>query len=114
MRDGRDGQGTALDARCPTSRPTAATWRHGKVVIRAHGIADKDRKDVRYVFEITNAAGDKETSEPVEAGERANVASWTPKMAVKAGEEYTWRVWAVAGDWKGPAITATFKGKSAG
>jgi hypothetical protein len=86
----------------------------GKVVLRAHGIADKDRKNVRYVFEISNAAGDKETSQPTEAGERANVASWTPKMAVKAGEEYTWRVWAVAGDWKGPAITATFKGKSAG
>ena len=86
----------------------------GKVVLRAHGIADKGREKVRYVFEISNAAGDKETSQPVEAGERANIASWTPKMAVKGGEEYTWRVWAVAGDWKGPVLTATFKGKSAG
>jgi hypothetical protein len=86
----------------------------GKVVLGAHGIADKDREKVHYVFEITNAAGDKETSQPVEVAERTNVASWTPKMIVKAGEAYTWRVWAVAGDWKGPAITATFKGKSAG
>ncbi len=85
----------------------------GKVVLRAHGIADKDREKVRYVFEITNPAGDKETSQPVEAGARADLASWTPKTMVKAGEEYTWRVWAVAGDWKGPALTATFKGKSA-
>jgi hypothetical protein len=86
----------------------------GKVVLSAHGIADKDRENVRYVFEITNAAGEKETSQPVAAGERVNVATWKPKMAVKGGEEYTWRVWAVAGDWKGPAITATFRGKSAG
>jgi hypothetical protein len=84
------------------------------VVLKAHGIADKDRENVRYVFEITNATGDKETSEPVPAGARDNMASWKPKMAVKGGVEYTWRVWAVAGDWKGPAITATFRGKSAG
>jgi hypothetical protein len=84
------------------------------VVLKAHGIADKDREKVHYVFEITNAAGDKETSEPVEAGAKAKVASWKPKMKVKGGEEYTWRVWAVSGDWKGPAITAKFKGKSAG
>jgi hypothetical protein len=88
--------------------------REGKVALRAHGIADKDRKDVSYVFEISNATGDKETSKLVEAGKRGNVVSWTPKMEVKGGQEYTWRVWAVAGDWKGPAITATFKGKSPG
>jgi hypothetical protein len=86
----------------------------GKVLLRAHAIADRDREKVRYVFEITNAAGDKETSEPVAAGERSREATWNPKMKVKGGEEYTWRVWAVSGDWKGPAITATFRGKSAG
>jgi len=84
------------------------------VTLRAHGMADKDREDVRYVFEISDSAGNKETSEPLKAGERANVATWKPKMKVKGGEEYTWRVWAVARDWKGPAITATFRGKSAG
>ncbi|HKI38389.1 MAG TPA: hypothetical protein VKA46_41450 [Gemmataceae bacterium] len=85
----------------------------GKVVLRAHGIADKDREEVRYVFEISDDAGNSEMSKPLKAGERADVASWTPKMAVKGDEEYTWRVWAVAGDWKGPALTATFRGKSA-
>jgi hypothetical protein len=83
----------------------------GKVVLKAHGIADKDRKDVKYVFEISGPSGDKETSDPVSAGERANLASWAPKMQVKGSGEYTWRVWAVSGDWKGPAITATFRGK---
>jgi hypothetical protein len=87
----------------------------GKVTLRAHGVVEESphEKAARYVFEITSASGDKETSDPVEAGERANVASWTPKMKVKGGEEYTWRVWAVKGDSKGPAITSTFKGKSA-
>jgi hypothetical protein len=83
----------------------------GKVTLRAHGLADKERKNVKYVFEITSPSGDKETSDPVAAGERVNVASWSPKMEVKGGGEYTWRVWAVAGDWKGPAITATFRGE---
>lgn len=85
----------------------------GEVVIRAHGIADKNRKGVKYVFEISGPSGDKETSDPQKAGDRANIAQWTPKMKVKSGEEYTWRVWAVSGDWKGPAITSTFRGKSA-
>lgn len=99
----------------PTEPADGGEAEPGKVVLRAHGIADKERKDVKYVFEITNARGDKETSEPVEAGARTNVASWTPKMQVKQGEQYTVRVWAVAGDWKGPALTSTFKGgKSAG
>jgi hypothetical protein len=95
----------------PSSPADGGEVEPGPVALRAHGIADKERKDVKYVFEITNAAGDKETSEPVAAGERANVASWKPKMQVKAGEKYSVRVWAVAGDWKGPALTTTFKGK---
>jgi hypothetical protein len=82
------------------------------VLLRAHRIADTDRKGVKYLFEITNPAGDKETSDPVEVGSRDKLASWRPKMPYNPGKEYTWRVWTVEGDTKGPAITSTFKGKS--
>jgi hypothetical protein len=114
----RAGDGVGQELRSlalPTEPADGGQAEPGKVVLRARAIADKERKDVKYVFEITNAKGDKETSDPVEAGTRTNVASWTPKMQVKQGEQYTVRVWAVAGDWKGPALTTTFKGgKSAG
>ncbi len=96
----------------PDEPADGGTVAGGKITLRAHGSADKDRKNVKYVFEITSPSGDKETSDPVAAGDRANVASWSPKMEAKGGGEYTWRAWAVAGDWKGPAITATFRGKS--
>jgi hypothetical protein len=85
----------------------------GAVTLRARPIGDKERKDVQYVFIISNAAGDEEGSKPfaLEAGSKE--ASWKPKMVVKAGEKYSWRVFAVAPDWRGPELTATFKGKSA-
>jgi hypothetical protein len=85
----------------------------GAVTLHARPIADKDRKDVQYVFIITNAAGDEEGSKPLAPEAGGKEASWKPKMAVKAGEKYTWRVFAVGPDWRGPELTATFKGKSA-
>jgi hypothetical protein len=107
-----DGIGQELRSLAPPTEPAdGGEAAPGAVTLRAHAIADKERKDVKYVFEISNARGDKETSQPVEAGARADTASWKPKMQVKPSEEYTWRVWAVAGDWKGPALTATFKAK---
>jgi hypothetical protein len=71
-----------------------------------------NRAGVKYQFEITNAAGEKETSPAVDQGKERT--SWKPRMEVKAGEKYTWRVWAVEGlaD-NGPANTASFKGKKA-
>jgi hypothetical protein len=85
----------------------------GPVTLQAHRIADKERKGVKYVFEITSAAGDKEGSKPFELEAGKDVASWTPKMQVKADEVYTWRVLAVAPSWRGPELVSTFKGKSA-
>ncbi len=97
----------------PAEPPDGGQVEPGSVVtLRARRIADTDRQGVKYVFEISNSAGDKDTSDPVEAGSRDHLASWAPKMPYNAGQEYTWRVWAVAGDWKGPAITSTFRGKS--
>jgi hypothetical protein len=71
-----------------------------------------NRAGVRYQFEISNAAGETETSPALEQGKERT--SWKPRMKVKAGEKYTWRVWAVQGSAdNGPASTATFKGKNA-
>jgi hypothetical protein len=82
------------------------------LTLRAHRIADTDRKSVKYLFELTNPAGDKETSDPVAVGSRNDLATWSPKTPIQPGEEYHWRVWAVDGDWKGEALTSSFKGKT--
>jgi len=80
-----------------------------EVTLSAHAIADKERRDVKYVFEISDGDDHKETSDPREANK--DLVDWKPKMKFKDGEKYTWRVWAVSGDWKGPVTVATFKGK---
>jgi hypothetical protein len=45
----------------------------------------------QYFFEIENASGEKESSGAVE--QRQKQTEWSPKMQIKAGEKYTWRVW---------------------
>jgi hypothetical protein len=83
----------------------------GKLTLVVRRFASRDHRSARYVFEITDDSGRKETSEEVAPGGRE--ARWTPQMAVKPGERYTWRVWATDGQWKGPAAEAKFRGKSA-
>lgn len=83
----------------------------GKVELVARNVRAKDRAKAKYVFEIENAAGDKEASPELAAGD--GETTWTPRLEVKAGEKYTWRVRALDGDWKGPTNTVTFKGKAA-
>jgi hypothetical protein len=83
----------------------------GKVTLVAHPMVGQQHRNARYVFEIEEGSGRKATSDAVAPSDRE--ARWTPQMAVKAGELYTWRVWAADGGWKGPAAEATFRGKSA-
>jgi hypothetical protein len=82
----------------------------GKVKLVVHNVRDTARAKAAYWFVVESAAGEREVSDPVPAGEKET--TWTPRLEVKAGEKYTWRVQAVEGDWKGPANTATFKGKA--
>jgi hypothetical protein len=82
----------------------------GKVTLRTHKIRVKQHPDAKYVFEIENAKGDKEKSEPIAAGNKE--AKWTPKLEVEAGQKYSWRVKAVDGKWTGPVADVSFKGKS--
>ncbi len=90
----------------PVDGGTAAA---GAVTLKARNILDTERRSAKYIFEIQNGAGAKEKSSPMAAGDRET--AWSPQLQVKAGEKYTWRVWAVDGDWKGPVAAAQFKGK---
>jgi hypothetical protein len=78
----------------------------GTTTLVARNIRDPHHADPRYVFEIEDAAGSKEVSPPIPAGEKQT--KWAPKMGLKAGQRYIWRVRAVQGDWKGPVTRAVF------
>jgi hypothetical protein len=98
----------------------------GRVTLVAQNIAMKDAV-VQYVFEIENAQGERETSEPISSGIKQT--EWTPKMQLKPGARYAWRVYvklaaelrkamAAGGDGKepwptdrGPVVEVTFRAK---
>lgn len=83
----------------------------GSVTLLARNMPEKGLKDAKYVFELKNDSGEKETSQELAAGEKET--KWTPAMEVKPGVKYTWRVWVADGKWKGAAAEASFKGKTA-
>jgi hypothetical protein len=69
-----------------------ATIRPGPVRLVARTLVDTT---ARYLFEIEEIGGLRETSDTLAAG-RGETA-WSPRMAVRAGKEYEWRVRAFAG-----------------
>jgi hypothetical protein len=78
----------------------------GRVTLVGRNIRDST---VQYRFEI-ETRGRKVTSSPVAAGR--GQTSWSPRLELQEGEEYTWRVWAVSGEWKGqPAVSIFRAGK---
>jgi hypothetical protein len=80
----------------------------GAVKLIAGNIAAENTKP-KYSFEIENAAGEKESSGAVEQGQKQT--EWSPKMPIKPGEKYTWRVWTEDGKSHGPVADAVFRGK---
>jgi hypothetical protein len=62
---------------------------------------------VQYVFEITGPNADAETSTPLPPG--STETSWAPKMQLRAGSSYTWRVWTVQGSWHSQSALVTFR-----
>jgi hypothetical protein len=82
----------------------------GEITLVVRNIADTKHPRAKYLFELEGTSGGKEES-TIEAGEKET--RWTPKLKLKAGETYTWRVRATEGEWKGPVATSGFvvKGK---
>jgi hypothetical protein len=78
----------------------------GSITLVARNIWDRKHHSADYLFEIEDAAGAKESSPPVPAGEKET--KWSPRMKLKAGEKYAWRVWATDREWKSPAARAVF------
>jgi hypothetical protein len=75
----------------------------GEITLVIRNISDKKHARAKYVFELEGATDDKEEA-TVEAG--AKETRWTPKLKLKAGAKYVWRVRAAEGDWKGPVVTS--------
>ena len=93
----------------PHAPAEGAEVKSGKVTLIAGNIADAERKNARYIFEIkAGGSAEQETSPPLAAGEKET--RWSPNLTVKAGEKYTWRVKATDGQWSGPAVSSEFRG----
>jgi hypothetical protein len=77
----------------------------GAITLVAANIAAADSQP-KYFFEIENAADEKESSAAIQQAERQT--EWSPKMQLKPGEKYTWRVWVDDGKSRGPVAEAAF------
>jgi hypothetical protein len=93
----------------PLSPAEGSKVEAGPVTLRVKNVYGQTSK-TRYVFEISSDTGGKEKSEPVKPGKKET--QWTPKMRLKGGTKYTWRVRVVDGKWKGLDITTKFEGKA--
>ena len=79
----------------------------GEITLVVRNILDKKHPKAKYVFELVGPPNGKATASEdatVEAGKKET--KWTPKLKLKAGEKYTWKVHATDGTWKGPETTS--------
>ena len=103
---------TLTEIPVPVAPEPAAEVEAGKVKLTARNAKARDAEPAaKYVFEVSGPGGEKETSDPLDAGPEGKT-TWSPRMQAKAGEAYTWRVWK-AGAQKDNAATSTFKTKGA-
>lgn len=82
-----------------------STVKAGPIRLVTRNVADSK---AQYVFEIEGPGGVRETSPPVAGG--VQETAWSPRLHIRAGERYTWRVRITDGRWQGPAASAVFNG----
>jgi hypothetical protein len=75
----------------------------GTVRLVTRNVADSG---VQYIFEIEGPGNVRETSTPQPAGQ--NETTWSPRLRLKNGASYTWRVWVVKDKWQGQPAAASF------
>ena len=75
----------------------------GQTRLVARNVADTS---VSYIFEIEGPGGVREASDPIRPGR--GETSWQPRLALREGQSYTWRVRATQAEWKGHPASATF------
>jgi hypothetical protein len=90
----------------PISPADGAQLPPGRVQLTTRNIRDTT---ARYVFEIEDARGVKEMSPEMRAGQ--GQTSWTPRLILREGQEYTWRVVATTGHWRGQPAISIFRAR---
>jgi len=76
----------------------------GQVRLIARNVSDTS---LRYIFEIEGAGSARETSQPLAAGN--GQTAWSPRLQVRGGEQYTWRVRVTNGRWNGQPAVSSFR-----
>jgi hypothetical protein len=76
----------------------------GQIILVVRNMLNTKHPKAKYVIELDGGGAKEEAT--IAAGEKET--KWMPKMSLKAGEKYTWKVRAVDGLWTGPEAQATF------
>jgi hypothetical protein len=75
----------------------------GQTTLVVRNVLDPKHAKAKYVFELEGGGTKEEAT--VDPGTKET--KWTPKTPLKAGEKYTWKVYATEGSWKSPVATST-------
>ncbi len=94
----------------PVAPAPGAEVAPGRVTLVVRNIPETTLQGVRYAFEIQGAGGEKESSGPLEPGEKET--RWTPKMEVKAGLKHAWKAWITSASLTGSPGASSFTGKA--
>lgn len=88
----------------PLTPADGGSARPGQVRLVTRNVADPS---VQYVFDIEGGGAAREMSEPIAAGK--GETAWTPKLRLRSGERYVWRVWVVKDNTRGQPAAAMFR-----
>jgi hypothetical protein len=87
----------------------------GQITLVVGNMLDKKHPKAKYVFELVGPPDGKATeSEEATVEPGAKETKWTPKMKLKGGAKYTWKVYATDGKWKGPKAISRIVTKGTG